>query len=263
MRVLRSLVPPRLTLARKLVVMAATDSTGVLLLRGVVCLLGGLTAGLLLAVPALAVPALFASPHLSPKARLHVWSRLQADTAALAGRLVPLLAAALACCALLVQSAPTAPSSTDAGFLGWLAPLPALVAQNRRTLFTIAASLLTALRPYSFGLLTPRIEALKAEERRLLLRRARSASLSSLGGGGWRGASPTKEYGEWVEQREREAEESDVEDNEEEGDGDGAGAKAVPLDTDALILELTRLQYGTAVLAGASFALTVLELVCA
>ncbi|GAA6050325.1 hypothetical protein JCM3770_002963 [Rhodotorula araucariae] len=245
--------------------MAATDSLGVVLLRTASCMFCGLQAGLLLAGPAVAVPALFtASPTLNPKARLHVWSRLQANTT-LASRVVPLVVAALASCAILVHSAPSTQSTTYSTSWRWLARLPELVAGNRRTLFTIAASLLIALRPYSFGLLTPRVEALRAEERRLLLAcrgRGRATSLSSLGRRGghvWRGASPTREYGEWVQRREREAaEESDVEDN----NGEGA-PKPAPLDTDALILELTRLQYGTAVLAIASFMLTAVELVCA
>lgn len=77
-----------------------------------------------------------------------------------------------------------------------------------QSLFVLAAILTLALRPYSFGLLTPRIEALKAEEKRLLLLglRARSSRGTStgldraLGRSGWRGASPTPEEQEkWLD----------------------------------------------------------------
>lgn len=87
----------------------------------------------------------------------------------------------------------------------------------RQSLFVLAAILTLALRPYSFGLLTPRIEALKAEERRLLLlglqahnSRGHSTGLDrALGRSGWRGASPTPE-----EQEKR---------GQEEGNGNGNG----------------------------------------
>ncbi|GAA5897972.1 hypothetical protein JCM8208_003209 [Rhodotorula glutinis] len=241
--------------------MAAADSASLLGLRAMSCVLGGLTAGLLLAVPVLAVPSLFA-PHLPPKSRLHVWSRLQADTAAATSLLFPLLAALLALCALLVESSPPIPRSAAHGGTSLVAPLVRLVIENRKTLFTVSASLIIACRPFSFGLLTPRIEVLKAEERRLVLDRTRAArSRSSLGlsamePGAWKGASPTREYAGWVAQQEKEAqgEESDVEDND---------LDEVTADADTLILELTRLQFGSAFLVGTSFVLTVVELLCA
>ncbi|GAA5833210.1 hypothetical protein JCM9279_001456 [Rhodotorula babjevae] len=251
----------------------AADSASLLGLRALSCGLGGVTAGLLLAVPVLAVPSLFSSPHLPPKSRLHIWSRLQADTAAATSLLFPLLAALLASCALLVESSPPIPRAAAHAGTGLVAALVRLVTENRKTLYTISASLIIAARPFSFGLLTPRIEVLKAEERRLVLDRTRAArSRSSLGlgamdPGAWKGASPTSEYAGWVAQREKEeeGEDSDVEDN----DLDDAGANravdgaVAPLDTDSLILELTRLQFGTAFLVGASFVLTVVELLCA
>lgn len=245
--------------------------------------------------PLLAVPSLFASPHLVPRSRLaslaepceaaradltcsphrqqHVWSRLQADTATATSLLFPLLAALLACCALLVDSAahtPTPSSQSDIEWLGWL--VVRLVRENRKvrwpgftrilrrslervadsaalslspaqTLYTTAASLIIALRPFSFGLLTPRTEVLKAEERRLLLERLRSgsgsgSSLAAAGLSGWKGASPTKEYAGWVAEREREGEDSDVEDNDGDGGlGLGGGVDGVtpvgPLDSES------------------------------
>ncbi|TNY23569.1 hypothetical protein DMC30DRAFT_10755 [Rhodotorula diobovata] len=224
--------------------MATADSTALLTLRGLACALGGITAGLLLAGPLLAVPSLFASPHLVPRSRLHVWSRLQADTATATSLLFPLLAALLACCALLVDSAahtPTPSSQSDIEWLGWL--VVRLVRENRKTLYTTAASLIIALRPFSFGLLTPRTEVLKAEERRLLLERLRSgsgsgSSLAAAGLSGWKGASPTKEYAGWVAEREREGEDSDVEDNDGDGGlGLGGGVDGVtpvgPLDSES------------------------------
>ena len=190
----------------------------------------------------------------------------------------------------------------------------------RQSLFVLAAILTLALRPYSFGLLTPRIEALKAEERRLLLLglRARSSGGHStgldraLGRSGWRGASPTPEEQEKWGQEEGNGNgngnESDEEDNgfeEDFSEGDEseglAGVAKVrdsalffpflpprvpamgidypihlrcPSDyafnrpplrcaADRLILELSRLQLGPAILCGAAFALTVLDLACA
>ncbi|GAA5921665.1 hypothetical protein JCM3775_001753 [Rhodotorula graminis] len=253
--------------------MAAADSASLLGLRALACGLGGITAGVLLAVPVLAVPSLFACPHLLPKTRLHVWSRLQADTTAATSILLPLLAALLASCALLVESSPPIPRVAAYGSVSLVSALVRLVVENRKTFYAVSASLIIASRPFSFGLLAPRIEVLAAEERRFVLDRARAArSRSSLGlsamePGAWKGASPTREYAGWVAQQEREAQgdESDVEDNDldEATAGAAVDGAAAPLDTDTLILELTRLQHGTAVLAGTSFVLTVIELVCA
>lgn len=113
-----------------------------------------------------------------------------------------------------------------------------------QTLYALSASLIIASRPFSFGLLTPRIEVLKTEERRLALDRTRAArsrstlGLSAMDPGAWKGASPTREYAGWVAQRqkEEEGEESDVEDNDlDEPAANGAvDGAAAPLDSESL-----------------------------
>ncbi|TKA56847.1 hypothetical protein B0A53_01248 [Rhodotorula sp. CCFEE 5036] len=267
---------------------ATTDGSLLTCLLISACALSGITTGLLL--PAIAIPALFAAP-LSARGRLHVWSRLEAESSSLVGSLLPLLSGSLALCALLARSAESdATAPALGGGEGWICGFLVTVAQNRRSLFVLAAILTLALRPYSFGLLTPRIEALEAEERRLLLLglRARNSSRGTtitgldraLGRSGWRGASPTLEEQEKsVDEKGNEngngngngnGNESDEEDNgfdsEDLSEGDEselqAGVAKVR-DTDRLILELSRLQLGPAILCGAAFALTVLDLACA
>ncbi|GAA5983291.1 hypothetical protein JCM10908_000227 [Rhodotorula pacifica] len=248
----------------------------------VACALSGIASGLLLAGPLVAIPALFAAPSLSARSRLHVWSRLEAESTALVGSILPLLTGSLALCALLAQSA--SPSRARSDYYeeevgGWIGGIAALVGENRRSLFVLAAILTLGLRQYSFGLLTPRIEALKAEEKRLLLlglARTSNGLDRALGRSGWRGASPALEvvregrHGENGEEKRRsegeDGDESDEEDNALLDDmadkGALAGSPKVQ-DTDRLIIELSRLQFGPAILCGAAFALTVLDLVCA
>ncbi|GAA5962573.1 hypothetical protein JCM8115_002127 [Rhodotorula mucilaginosa] len=267
---------------------AATDGSLLTCLLISACALSGITTGLLLVNSAIAIPALFAAP-LSARARLHVWSRLEAESSSLVGSLLPLLSGSLALCALLARSTESdATAPALGGGEGWISRFLVTVAQNRRSLFVLAAILTLALRPYSFGLLTPRIEALEAEERRLLLlglrarnSRGHSTGLDrALGRSGWRGASPTLEEQEKsVDEKGNEngngngngnGNESDEEDNgfdsEDLSEGDEselqAGVAKVR-DTDRLILELSRLQLGPAILCGAAFALTVLDLACA
>ncbi|GAA5887955.1 hypothetical protein JCM6882_000814 [Rhodosporidiobolus microsporus] len=243
--------------------MAPTDSLLLLSLRVFTATLGGVATGLLLSGPLLITPTLFTAPGSSSRLRLHLFSRLQSETSSLAALVLPLLTAALGVCALLVQSADPLPPSHAPS----IPSLAALVAENRKTLYTLSAVLTLALRPYSFGLLAPRIELLKAEERRVLLLRsnvngvgARTAlGLSTMGKGGmWRGGSPVESEGEG-------GNESDEEDNavEEEREDAAAAVGSEKVDTDALIRELSRLQLGAVVLAGGSFALTLLELGCA
>ncbi|KWU47046.1 hypothetical protein RHOSPDRAFT_31179 [Rhodotorula sp. JG-1b] len=260
---------------------AAVDGSLLTCLLISACALSGITTGLLLVNPLIAVPALFAAP-LSARTRLHVWSRLEAESSSLVGSLLPLLSGSLALCALLARSVERDATTTPRGREeGWISRFLVTVAENRRSLFVLAAILTLALRPYSFGLLTPRIEALKAEERRLLLLglRARSSGGHStgldraLGRSGWRGASPTPEEQEKWGQEEGNGNgngnESDEEDNgfeEDFSEGDeseGLAGVAKVRDTDRLILELSRLQLGPAILCGAAFALTVLDLACA
>ncbi|GAA5863222.1 hypothetical protein JCM3774_000818 [Rhodotorula dairenensis] len=255
----------------------ATDGALSALLLASACALGGLLTGILLAGPLVAVPALFASPSLSVSSRLHVWSRLEAETTKLVGSILPLVTASLALCALLARSADPTRRTTyledDLG--GWIGATATLVAENRRSLFVLAAILTLAVRPYSFGLLTPRVEALKAEERRLLLlglARGSTGLDRALGRSGWRGASPAleekcdeqNEAGNGAEENGN-GNETDEEDNDlddEIGNGMPITGTARVKDTDRLILELSRLQLGLAILCGAAFALTVLNFVC-
>ncbi|GAA6003678.1 uncharacterized protein JCM10292_000682 [Rhodotorula paludigena] len=229
-------------------------------------LVSGLVTGLIAAWPLVIVPALFSAPHPS-KLRLHAWSSLH-DRATLANaHLMPLLTASLALSALVARSAASDLGSATQDAAHGLRFVPLIVQSNRRALFIVAASLALALRPYSFGVLAPRVEALKAEERRLvLLRLERSGGHDrALGTQGWRGASPVDEYSSWLRTEEQDGNESDVEDNEErsaEGKEGQAGVGTAPIDTDALILDLARWQLGAAIIAGASFFLTLLELVC-
>lgn len=96
----------------------------------------------------------------------------------------------------------------------------------RQSLFTIAAVSTLAIRPYTFGLLSPRVELLKTEERRLLLERERSGARTALGLGKWRGGSPAESVAG--------GEETDMEDNgieeEEEGEG-GEGTVTEKIDS--------------------------------
>lgn len=130
----------------------------------------------------------------------------------------------------------------------------------------------------------------------MLLRLERSGGHDrALGMQGWRGASPVQDYSSWLRKVEQDGNESDVEDNEErsaEGEEGQAGAGTASIDSmsssshhfhlvfavmqltrrpadrferaaaDALILDLARWQLGAAIIAGASFFLTLLELVC-
>lgn len=134
--------------------------------------------------------------------------------------------------------------------LGWC-PLP----PSRQSLFVLAAILTLAVRPYSFGLLTPRIEALKAEEKRLLLlglARGSTGLDRALGRSGWRGASPALE-GEadgQVKARARAEEdgsengnETDEEDNgldDEIGNGNGVALAGTPRIQDSMFPRASR-----------------------
>ncbi|GAA6041166.1 hypothetical protein JCM8097_004148 [Rhodosporidiobolus ruineniae] len=248
--------------------MAQDDSLALVVLRFFAGGVGGILTGLLLSGPLLTIPSTFTAHSLSSRSRLHLWSRLHHDTTSLTALLLPLLTASLALCALLAHSATPSTSGTACSDFS----LVALVRENRKTLFTLAAVLTLALKPYSFGVLTPRIELLKAEERRLVLERfggsgGAGGSLramdegtkAALGLGRWRGGSPAgseKGGGEGDG-----GEETDEEDNGE-SEEEGPEGKREKVDTDALIVELSRWQLGTAVLAGAAFGLVLLELVC-
>ncbi|GAA5967776.1 hypothetical protein JCM11641_005763 [Rhodosporidiobolus odoratus] len=226
------------------------DSPPLIGLRVLTAFLGGVTLGLATSGPLLALPALFTSPGLSSRSRLHFWSRLHQETTTLSSLLLPLLTACLAGCALLARSH----GEADA-----LQPvLTTLIASNRKSLFTIAAVFILALRPYSFGLLAPRVELLKNEERRLLLQRdPGSLAALGLGKGQWRGASPAGSHA---------GHETDAEDSgsdETEAEDGSLNGKRCKVDTDALIRELSRIQLGTVFLAGSAFLLTILELLCA
>ncbi|BGP16644.1 hypothetical protein JCM10213v2_004646 [Rhodosporidiobolus nylandii] len=186
---------------------------------------------------------------MSAKSRLNLWSSLERNSSSLSSLLLPLLSATLAVCALLVQSVD---SSSEHG-------LRTLVAENRKSLYTASAALLLALRPYSFGLLAPRIEVLRAEERRILLERDPTARAMGMAKGQWRGLSPAGS--------EAEGEDSDEEDN---GAANCDGEKTALLngrkpkvDTDALIRELAALQLAAVLFPAASFALALLGLACA
>ncbi|GAA5999885.1 hypothetical protein JCM10207_005956 [Rhodosporidiobolus poonsookiae] len=240
--------------------MASTDCAALQVLRLLSTGISGGLCGVGLYGPLVAVPALLSAADQSRESRLRLWSRLHAETTSLTSLLFPLLTGCLALCALLAHSDPS-----PTGCNPTKTTLCSVIAENRKSLFTLAAVLILALRPYSFGLLNPRIEALKAEERRLaLLLEQRSPGLrAALGQGTWRGASPA---GSDVE-GEDEGEESDEEDNVvedvlEEKSGLLGRKKKAP-DTDAIIAELSRLQLGAVALSSAAFFLTLLELVCA
>ncbi|GAA5887831.1 hypothetical protein JCM5296_001782 [Sporobolomyces johnsonii] len=212
------------------------DSPLVASLRLASCALAGLVTGLLLSGPALTAPALFTTSGLNKKDRLleskqYLWSRLHHLTTSLTALLIPLLTASLALSALCAHSSAVTPSPQGGAF-----GLVELVQSNRKSLFTLAAVLTLALRPYSFALLVPHQDTLKEEERRLAMR--------------WSGSlSPV----------DSEAEDEDLSSGKESM----ASALGKRVDSDALISELTRLQLGTVVLAGSTFALTLVELICA
>ncbi|POY74498.1 hypothetical protein BMF94_2258 [Rhodotorula taiwanensis] len=225
-------------------------------LAGASCGMAGVMTGALLALPLVVMPALFASPTGTPRSRLHVWSRLEMETARLIGSAMPVLTAMLALCALLVRSAP--PS-------------------QGRFLFVLATILILAIRPYTFGLLAPRVDALKAEERRLLVQDVtRETALgAATGASGWRGATPTEE----VADEETEVWQNDVGKklSHESGLTRGSAAATIapglasepdlpcetPVNTDRAILELTRLHSGVILLCGATFACILAELLYA
>lgn len=152
----------------------------------------------------------------------HVWSRLDFEAKGLVSPLLPLLSAALALCALLVRSDSGRSNGDDLEALGpFFYSLGMRIGENRRvspvlavavwvrewhsmlelnspvpqSLYVLASILILAIRPYSFGLITPRRELLKAEERRLLLLSLprHSALDLALGRSTWRGATPTEE----------------------------------------------------------------------
>ncbi|GEM09992.1 hypothetical protein Rt10032_c09g4009 [Rhodotorula toruloides] len=251
--------------------MSESDDSLLSLLRGLSAFSGGVATGVLLSGPVLAVPALFSTPSLSSRSRLHAWSRLHADTTSLASSLLPILTGSLALCALLAQSLPPRDDALPltGNVVEWLEAIPSLVSQNRRTLYTLCTILTLAIRPYTFGLLTPRIELLKAEEKRLILLGVNGLGERAMGRRGWRGASPTREWEAKVRLRdEGGADESDEEDNglEDEVGADETeleeSSRSQAVDTDAVILQTSRLQLGTACLSGSAFLFTVLELVC-
>ncbi|GAA5857873.1 hypothetical protein JCM1840_000945 [Sporobolomyces johnsonii] len=207
------------------------DSPLVASLRLASCALAGLVTGLLLSGPALTGPAVFTTSGLTSRNRLNLWSRLHHLTTSLTALLIPLLTASLALSALFAHSSAVTPSPQSGAF-----GLVELVQSNRKSLFTLAAVLTLALRPYSFALLVPHQDTLKEEERRLAMR--------------WSGSlSPV----------DSEAEDEDLSSGKETM----ASALGKRVDSDALISELTRLQLGTVVLAGSTFALTLVELICA
>ncbi|GAA5820655.1 hypothetical protein JCM11251_003097 [Rhodosporidiobolus azoricus] len=239
--------------------MAPTDPFLLITLRLLTSVVGGIVTGLLLSGPLLITPVLFTFPLASARIRLHLYSRLTSETTSLSALLLPVLTASLGLCAILVQSADGLPASPVASS----SSLTALIAENRKTLYTLSAVLIVALKPYTFGLLLPRIELLKAEEKRVLLLRSGVNGVGAkkaLGAGIWRGASPADSGDEG-------GNELDEEDNAFDEGFEEGGARSVvsveKVDTDALISELSHLQLGCVVLAGSSFALTLLELCCA
>ncbi|GAA5871447.1 hypothetical protein JCM8547_001345, partial [Rhodosporidiobolus lusitaniae] len=233
----------------------SNDSLGLLLLRLLSGGVGGVLTGLLLAGPLLFLPSLDSSAGLSSRSRLYLWSRLHHEqTKQTTLLLLPLLTISLALCALFAHSADPV-SAIDGSVV--LTSLADLVAQNRKSLFTLAAVFILAIRPYTFGLLHSRIELLKSEERRLLLEEASNVggagARAALGLGKWRGQSPAGSV---------DGDESDEEDNVVEGVLEREEGEGGKVDTDTLIRELSHLQLGTVFLAGGAFFLTLIELVC-
>ncbi|GAA5969898.1 hypothetical protein JCM21900_004185 [Sporobolomyces salmonicolor] len=230
------------------------DAPLVAFLRLASCALAGLVTGLLLSGPALAAPAVFSTSGLTSKDRLSLWSRLHYLTTSLTALLIPLLTASLALSALCAQPSDV-PLPRHNGSLG----LVEIVQSNRKSLFTVAAVLTLALRPYSFALLVPYQDTLKEEERRLAMRWSGSLSPVDSEAEDENPSSGTEKIARALEKR--------VDSASDSSPGPPCQGKREPdpvvASGDALISELTRLQLGTVVLAGSTFALTLIELICA
>ncbi|BGP55724.1 hypothetical protein JCM8202_005711 [Rhodotorula sphaerocarpa] len=251
----------------------ADPASGALLAlaRAAACAIAGVVSGILLATPLIALPALLSADGLSRRARLHVWSRLDYEAKGLVSPLLPLLSAALALCALLVRSDSSHSDGDDVAELGpFFYSLGMRIGENRRSLYVLASILILAIRPYSFGLITPRWELLRAEERRLLLLSLprHSALDLALGRSTWRGATPTEEEEQGTEVKPEAAwvgrgggDESADEDNDFREGVASDSANQSTVDTDRLIAELARLQLGPAILCGCAFLLVGADLV--
>ncbi|GAA5950687.1 hypothetical protein JCM3765_000579 [Sporobolomyces pararoseus] len=210
------------------------EDTGlILLLRLASTIIAASSFGISFFWPLIVFPALENTIGFSSQDRFRFWKSYNQRIAPINSLLLPLLTITLSLSALFAQSLANVPSSpNESDSLGEFAHV---IRSSRKSIFIIAAILTLAHKPFNFTFLVPRRELLAEYDRRRI-ERFTGRSLSPVN-------SEDEDFDSFDEKR-------------------GLNGATLRIDTDEVIRELTKFQYGSVVLATLTFILTLAELIC-
>lgn len=239
------------------------ESTLITVLRLASSMLAATSCIIALTWPLIIHPALNNTIGFDARDRFMFWKSYDQRLTPIGSFLSPLLTITLSLSALFAPSFSLDPIDGTGGRGGrFEGDLSETVKLSRKSIFIVGAILTLAHRPYNFTFLAPRRETLVEYDRKQLarpVRVGRTSASSSLSPVGREGGDPN------VSQEEvREV----LLVNPFEPHRSGSPEKLsltfspVRIDTDEIIQEITRLQYGTIFLSALTFLLTLMELVC-
>ncbi|GAA5989098.1 hypothetical protein JCM5350_003595 [Sporobolomyces pararoseus] len=214
------------------------EDTGlIIVLRLASTLFAASTFGISLFWPLIVFPALVNTIGFNSQDRFRFWKSYNQRISPINSLLLPLLTITLSLSALFAQSVPFVGGGGEGNIIQ-------VVKTSRKSIFIIAAILTLAHKPYNFTFLVPRRELLIEYDRRRI-ERFTGASLSPVD-------SEDEEEEEQVQNR--------YHSFDEKRGLNGVGTSR--LDTDEIIRDLTKFQYGSVLLATLTFLLILVELIC-